>query len=239
MSLLSSSLFSTHISPSIDTFLLHATEFGFFLDVLSFHHSALVAQPFGHPRRPTPALLTTVYLWGAHLSQPKLLQVDEHALLIRALHHVATDTLGGHPKRILHTIQANILLATYFFRTARFLEAKDHLGSAVSLMLAVQMHQQRSSQSPSWALLGITDEMSPVYHQNSPQSTVEEGEQINGFWAVLSLHKMISFALDPAGSICSALEVTSLQVDTPWPFDSCDYRNVNNSYYQYGHSLAK
>ena len=236
MSSLSPSLFSTHVSPSIDTFLLHATEFGFFLDVPSFRHSALGAQPFGHPRRPTPALLTTVYLWGAHLSQPKSPQVDERALLVRALHHVATDTLSEHPKRILHTIQANVLLATYFFRTARFLEAKDHLGSAMSLMLAVQMHQQRSSQSPSWALLGVNDEMSPVYHQYSPQSTVEEGEQINGFWAVLSLHKMISFALDPAGSICSALEVTSLQVDTPWPFDIRDYRNVNN---QHGHSLAK
>lgn len=236
---LTSSLFSTHVSPSIDTFLLHATEFGFFLDVLSFRHSVLVAQPFGHPRRPSPALLITVYLWGVHLTRPKSLQVDERALLIRALHHVATDTLGEHPKRILHTIQANVLLATYFFRTARFLEAKDRLESAVTLMLAAQMHQQRSSQCFPWTLLGVNDEMSPVYPQHDPQSTVEEGEQINGFWAVLSLHKMISFAIDPAGSIYGALEVPSLQIDTPWPFDSRDYRNVSNLHYQYSHSLAK
>lgn len=210
--------------------MLHATEFGFFLDVFSFHRSALLAQPFGHPQRPTPALLTTVYLWGTHLSQPKPLRVDERALLIRALHHVATDTLGEHPKRILHTIQADVLLAAYFFRTARFLEAKARLGSAVSLMLTAQMHRLRSSQCPPLSLLGVNNDMLPVYHQHGPQTIIEEGEQINGFWAVLSLHKMISLALDPAGSMCGALEVIGLQIDTPWPFDSYDYRNVSNSY---------
>lgn len=209
----------------IETFLPHATEFGFFLDILSFHRSAILRQPFGHPERPTPALLTTVYLWGAHLSRPQPPpQVDEHALLIRALHHVVTDTLGEHPKRILHTIQAEVLLAAYYFRTTRFLEAKARLGSAVSLVLTTQMHRLRSSHYPLFSPLGISNNMVPVF-QHNPQTSIDEGEHINGFWAVFSLHKMISFALDPAGGICGALEAPGLQIDTPWPFDSHDYRN--------------
>ncbi|KXN92393.1 Tyrosine-protein kinase TXK [Leucoagaricus sp. SymC.cos] len=209
----------------IETFLPHATEFGFFLDILSFHRSALLTQhPFGHPLRPTPALLTAVYLWGAHLSHPRPhSQVDEHALLVRALHHVVTDTLGNHPRRILHTIQAEVLLASYYFRTARFLEAKVRLGSAVALVLSTQMHRLRSQHYPVLSPLGVSNDM-PVFPPG-PHTSVEEGEQINGFWAVFSLHKMISFALDPAGGVCGALEAPGLQIDTPWPFDSHDYRN--------------
>jgi hypothetical protein len=65
----------------------------------------------------------------------------------------------------------------------------------------------------------------PVFPQ-TPQHTVEEGELINGFWTVFSLHKMLSFALNPPASVCGALEAPGLQVDTPWPFESHDYRNV-------------
>lgn len=210
----------------IEKFLPHAIEFGFFLDILSFHRSALAQHPFGHHARPTPALLTTAYLWGAHLSRPRTpSQVDESALLIRALHHVVTDTLGTHPKRILHTLQAEVLLAAYFFRTGRFLEAKSRLGSAVSLVLSSQMHRLRSSHYPPFTLIGISNDM-PVFPQ-SPQSITEEGEQINGFWAAFTLHKLISFALEPPGGVCGALEAPGLQIDTPWPFDSHDYRNVS------------
>jgi hypothetical protein len=145
-------------------------------------------------------------------------------LLIRALHHVVTDTLGNHPKRILHTIQAEVLLATYYFRTARFLEAKARLGSAVSLVLTTQMHRLRSSNYLLFSPLGVDNGGNPVFWQ-VPQAAIEEGEHINGFWAVFSLHKMVSFALDPAGGVCGALEAPGLQIDTPWPFDSHDYRN--------------
>lgn len=68
----------------------------------------------------------------------------------------------------------------------------------------------------------------PVFPDN-PQNIIEEGEQINGFWGVFTLHKTISFALDPSGSVCGALEAPGLQIDTPWPFDSADYRNVSRS----------
>jgi hypothetical protein len=227
--LLSDSIFHSRqiiiFSYSIDKFLLHAAEFGFFLDILSFHRSTLLIKlPFGHPQRPTAALLTTAYLWGVHLLRPNPpSQVDENALLIRALHHVATDTLGTHPKRILHTIQAEVLLTTYFFRTGRLLEAKARLSSAVSLVLSTQMQRIRS-QYPLFTPTSIVNDR-PVFLQ-APQHTVEEGELINGFWTVYSLHKMLSIALDPPGSVFGALEAPGFQVDTPWPFESHEYRNV-------------
>lgn len=153
-----------------------------------------------------------------------LSQVDEHALLIRALHHVVTDTLGSHPKRILHTIQAEVLLATYFFRNGRLMEAKVRLSSAVSLVLSTQMHRIRSSHYPPFTPTAIFND-TPVLPQ-VPEHAIEEGEFINGFWTVFSLHKMLSFTLEPPTSICGALEAPGLQVDAPWPFESHDYRNV-------------
>jgi hypothetical protein len=76
----------------------------------------------------------------------------------------------------------------------------------------------------------------PIF-QPGPQTSIEEGEQINGFWAVFSLHKIMSFALDPAGGVCGALEAPGLQIDTPWPFDSHDYRTV--SYYHTPAAIAR
>lgn len=143
------------------------------------------------------------------------------------MQYAATDTLGTHPKRVLHTVQAEVLLAVYLFRNGRFLEAKAHLGSAVSLVLSTQMHRLRSSRRPPFTLVGITND-APIFPQY-PQHNTEEGEQINGFWAVYSLHKLLSFALDPSSDVCGALEAPGLQIDTPWPFENHDYRNVSEN----------
>lgn len=208
----------------LDKFLPHAAEFGFFLHVPTFQASALLPLPFGHPSRPTPALLSVAYLWGVHLGQSEALLHQENAFLTRAVQHVATDQLGLHPNRVLHTLQAHVLLAYYFFRTGRFLEAKTQTGAAVALALGSGFHKIRSASIHPPATLGLLHE-APLY-LDPPQTNLEEGERINAFWAVFVLHKIITVALEPPTNVCGALEAPGIQIDVIWPLETSDYLDV-------------
>ncbi|RXW23877.1 hypothetical protein EST38_g1966 [Candolleomyces aberdarensis] len=209
------------IQNLLDKFLPHAAEFGFFLHPATFRTNALLHLPFGHHSRPTPALLSVVYLWGVHLGPSEALLVEEHAFLTRAVQHVSTDLLGTHPSRVLHTLQAQVLLAYYFFRTGRFLEAKWQTGAAVSLALGSGFHKIRSANNSTPVTLGLTQD-TPVY-LDPPQTNLEEGERINAFWAVFVLHKIITVALEPPSNVCGALEAPGIQIDVPWPLEVNGY----------------
>ncbi|KAF9006114.1 hypothetical protein BDQ17DRAFT_1540719 [Cyathus striatus] len=205
----------------LDKFLPHATEFGFFLHIPTFRTSVILDAPFGDHLRPSPALLSAVYVWGVHFSRSEALLLQEQAFVNRALQHASTDLIGSHPMRILHTLQAEILLAFYFFRTGRFLEAKCHTGTAVSLALGVQLHKIRSSNFTTASTIGLMSDVPVSLHP--PRDNIEEGERINGFWAVVTLHKFITTSLEPSSSVCGALEALGTHIDTPWPLDVENY----------------
>lgn len=211
-------------------FFLHAPQFGFFLNTPSFRHSALLAFNLGHPLRPTPGLLSVVHLLGVHFSQPETLHGQESALLTRALQHVATDLIGTHPNRVIHTLQAEILLSYYFFRTGLLLEAKHRAAAAVSLALGSGLHKIRSANImiPSTIGIGPHDQAFGLSQTNDP---LQEAERINGFWAVLMLHKFITVALEPPANVCGALEAPGMQIDTPWPVDIDNFEEASSSRY--------
>ncbi|KAG6865632.1 hypothetical protein C0991_000801 [Blastosporella zonata] len=189
-----------------------------------FREAALLPLSFGHPSRPTPAVLSAVYLWGVHLSQSEALLQQEQTFMTRALQHAATDAFGGHPDVIMHTLQAEVLLAYYLLRIGRFIEAKCHTATAVSLALGAGLHKTRTSNLNAPMTLGLSSDT--AISLAPPQDSIEEGERINGFWAVLVLHKYITIALEPPVSVCGTLEAPGIQVDTPWPSDMSNYSNV-------------
>ncbi|KAF7302087.1 Zn(2)-C6 fungal-type domain-containing protein [Mycena indigotica] len=135
-------------------FYAHAAQFGFFLDI-PVSSSTL-----------TPALTSTIQLWSIHLSNSNFGHELESEYLSRAV-RATTDALSppsrpqspspyaliptsnpqDHPRIILQAIQCHILLATYFFRNARLLEGKYHLGTAVGLVLGAGMHRRISTGS--------------------------------------------------------------------------------------------
>ncbi|TFK39826.1 hypothetical protein BDQ12DRAFT_603499 [Crucibulum laeve] len=221
----------------LDKFLPHSAHFGFFLHIPTFRDSAIVDAPFGDHSRPSPALLSAVYLWGVHFSRSEALLLQEHAFLTRALQHTATDLLGNHPQKVIHTLQAEVLLAFYFFRTGRFLEAKSHTGSAVSIALGSHLHKVRSSVLSAPSTIGLVSGLPLSLH--SPRDNLEEGERINGFWAVFLLHKLIAVALEPPANVCGALEAPGIQIDTPWPLDINSYMEGPPSPDVRGHSTVR
>jgi hypothetical protein len=210
------------IQSLLDNFLPHAIEFGFFLDIPRFRNSTLLSLPFGHHSRPTQALLNTVYLWGLHLSQPEALADQERTMLLRALQNCTTDLLGEHPQKILHTIQVHVLLAYYFFRTGRFLEAKYHSDGAVSLALGAGLHKIRSLLPSPPPILGVV--ANNAVSLQEAQDDIEQGERINGFWAAFVSHKILAVALNPPSNVCGTLESPGMQIDTPWPLDIESYQ---------------
>ncbi|KIK62051.1 hypothetical protein GYMLUDRAFT_165430 [Collybiopsis luxurians FD-317 M1] len=210
-------------SSLLEWFFKHSACFGFFLDISRFSQSALLPYDFGHQSRPCPGLLSTVYLWGIHLSPQAHHKELEHTLLVRALRDTASDLSSSrpHPHRFIHTIQAETLLGYYFFRNGNILEAKRHSASAASLALGCGLNIFSSTQDNTSLIPAFPDGSAGLPASQDP---VEEGERINAFWAVFTLYRDLAIAVDPPGSVCGVFDAPGCQIHTPWPLDMETYR---------------
>ncbi|KAJ7451627.1 Zn(2)-Cys(6) binuclear cluster domain-containing protein [Mycena latifolia] len=190
-------------------FLNHGSQFGFFLNVHTFREAALGRSG----QRPAAVLLDVVYLWAIHLSGSDEFTMYEVAYLSRAL-RTAVDALSGtHYNAVLHSIQAEVLLAHYFLRNTRFLEGKYHLSAAVSLVISSGLHRIRSADSYS-----AGGPLGPAFHALAPpRDAIDEGERINAFWTVLTLNNCWTTADGSPSNI--SYTVPDARIDTPWPLD--------------------
>ncbi|KAF8142202.1 hypothetical protein K438DRAFT_1878645 [Mycena galopus ATCC 62051] len=209
----SSSLETDHqtCEALLQTFHPHAEEFGFFLNWSRF------IQSIAHSTRPS-ALLNALYMWGAHLSSDRQ---REHYFKRKALQAVVAELT---PESFLHTVQTEVLLSHFFFRTGRFLEARAHTATAAALALGGGLHQIRSLNHPDGPVMEITEDDDQEIHLRPSADAIEEGERINGFWAVFMLQKNLSVALEPPSRVCGVFEAGGLQIDTPWPLEMADYK---------------
>ncbi|KAJ6472304.1 hypothetical protein C8R47DRAFT_725896 [Mycena vitilis] len=192
----------------VDLFLSYSSECGFFLSRSRFRTSALLRQPFGHHARPSPALISAVYLWGLRLSQQAPLIAQEPIFLSRTLDFTAKGLSGDHPQKIMHNLQAEILLGYYLFSSGRFLEGKYHTASAMSLGLSSGLHLVRSANGPASILPPAND-------------AVEEGERILACWSGAILDKAWAVALSEDPHLDHHRQ--NYAVDTPWPLEMDDY----------------
>ncbi|KAJ6476170.1 hypothetical protein C8R45DRAFT_1009047 [Mycena sanguinolenta] len=192
----------------LQTFRPHASEFGFFL-----HWNRFIQVQSSR----SSALLNALCMWGAHLSSD---HQRELYFKRKSLQFVAAElTLQS----FLDTIQTEVLLSHYFFRTGRFLEARAHTGTATALVLGAGLHQIRSLNHPNVPVMEILEESDQDIHLRPPVDAIEEGERINGFWAVFMLHKNLAVALEHPSRVCGVFEAGGMQIDTPWPLEMIDY----------------
>lgn len=206
------------------TFLPVAFELGFFLDTQRFRASCALPSTTPDHCKPTAALLAAVYLMGAHLTSHESISKQEPAFLRHASQQTSVALQDSHPHRIIQNLQAQVLLAYYFFRNSRYIEAKCHTSVAVSITLACGLHRLRplaASSSPGGLISDVDSYLPP------PVDDLELGERINAFWTVFTLHKYIAVAMDPPSSICGAFEAPGIRIDTPWPLDLAEYQQVS------------
>ena len=174
----------------------------------------LQAYPPGHPSRPSPALIFSTYLFAIRISNDPLVKPNETAYLTRATQEAATALSGNHPHKIMHSIQAEVLLATYFFSNGRFFEGKYHLANAVSTAVSAGLHKIRSSTPSAPATLPPHRDM------------IEEGERIICAWNVFNLDKCWAVALDDAPNFEYSTHPLAAKIDTPWPLDMDEFEQV-------------
>ncbi|KAJ7118142.1 hypothetical protein C8R44DRAFT_790329 [Mycena epipterygia] len=223
------------IERLVDAFLGNFSQVGFFLDTATFRHSALMSFPFGHYNRPSPALLSAVYMWGSRLShaqEPRHPVYNEDAFLVCTLQNIHQDLGGQHPHRVLHTIQAEVLLSIYYLTLGRPVEGIYHSSAAVSLAISaglhlIQPHSQSSSLQPS-SQSSSQFTMQPCFGVlETPfppaASPLEEGERIHAFWTVVIVN---NYWVAAHGSP-SAIPYHDTPIDTPWPRDLADYREAS------------
>ncbi|KAJ7185904.1 Zn(2)-Cys(6) binuclear cluster domain-containing protein [Mycena filopes] len=190
------------------SFLPYGEQIGFFLSPQLFEVLPLAS----------PALLDTICLWGAHLSRSEQLNAHQARFLSDALRSTAAGLVRSHsPHAIIHTIQAELLLAQYFFHNARILEGKYHASTAVSISISSGLHKIRSADVHGESVRSVIDSLSPA------ATAVEEGERINAFWAVFTVNNCWLAADGSPADISYAV------VDTPWPLGIGEYSEDSRS----------
>ncbi|KAJ7676672.1 Zn(2)-Cys(6) binuclear cluster domain-containing protein [Mycena polygramma] len=200
----------------VDSFLENFTHVGFFLDPASFRHSSLLPFPFGHYERPSPALMSAVYMWGSRFQlshAPRHYVYNEEAFLVCTLQNIHQDLGSNHPHRVMHTIQAELLLSLYYLTIGRPVEGIYHSSAAVSLSISAGLHLVKSATQLT-PCFGVLESPFPP-----PTNALEEGERINAFWTAVIVN---NYWVAAHGSP-SALPYHDTPIDTPWPLELGDY----------------
>ncbi|KAL0564943.1 hypothetical protein V5O48_017092 [Marasmius crinis-equi] len=141
----------------------YASAFGLFVNTSRLIEEACAPYPLGHPSRPCPGLMYTIYFLIAYLNSQDGPDYLAQVVLQVGLMLSPTTSEQTHPKALVQTIQAQVLLANYFFLEDRTLKGKYHLGMAVSLVSSARLYTYAS---------------------------VEDGEKVNAFWMVYSMHSV-------------------------------------------------
>ncbi|KAH9474359.1 hypothetical protein JR316_0012817 [Psilocybe cubensis] len=201
----------------INNFMPHAGQIGFFLNLPRFQASLLNGQAPGRMTRPSCALAAATYLWAIRLSNDRSVKAHEHTYLTRATQQAATALSGQHPDRVMQSIQAEVLLATYFFANGRFFEGKYHVTTAVSMVFSAGLHKIRSSAPQQQSVTGSSTRLP------EPKDSIEEGERIMALWTVLDLDKHWAIALEHTPNFEYSTHPLATKVDTPWPLEMDEF----------------
>ena len=200
----------------LNCFLPYSSEFGFFLNAARFKSAMLLALPIGHSSRPAPPLIFAVSLCGIYISRQANSYLLEERYRRLAVEATCSNLSGSHPVKILHGIQAEVLLAYYFIANSRYPEARYHIAAAVSMSIYAGLHKIGPP---------ITTVLLP------PRDSIEEGERIIGIWSVLILDRSLAISLGEAPQMIFPSDDPSSKFETPWPLDMGEYAQVRCFYF--------
>lgn len=163
-------------------------------------------------------------------------QSRREAYLVRAVQHVSDALIAadspsgfdfgnvGRKVDFVHLIQAEVLLANFFYYYGRFVEARLHTSSAVSLALSCDLH--KICPSSSLRNLNTPQDRSKMHLVPGaeeettlppPVDSIEENERIAAFWQVYVLDKTWSVAAHSGSGLLAEDGSPRMTVDTPWP----------------------
>ncbi|KAJ6495443.1 hypothetical protein C8R45DRAFT_987354, partial [Mycena sanguinolenta] len=179
----------------------------FFFDPVQFKQSTLLPFPFGHQDRPSPALLSAVYLWGSVLSDVPLHGPHTpDAFLTCVIQNIPQDlaSSGVHSKLTLEILQAEVMLSLYFMRCTEPIQGRYHCAAAASLALGARLHLTGSPLQ--------NNQSYPSFPMRASTTSVTTDVEAHAFEAVLIISNCW-VAADGAPSPISC----GILIDTPRP----------------------
>lgn len=197
----------------------YASELGFYLHVPRFLEAVSQPQADDLPKH-TSTLLNTIYLLGAYLSNDLPTRALQERFLSAIPEHRAVALAEITPGTVMYILQAEILLANYYFAQDRTLESAYHCSAASAIVLACKLHHTRSARDIPGVFAGTMQ-----FRLDPPADHVEEGERMNAFWVAYILDKCLSFALGSPSALTDE-EEKGTQIDVPWPLDTSAYEQV-------------
>lgn len=235
--------------PRLNIFLSHSSRLGFALHIPRFLQriplSSSTSSHYPSPR-PHEALLSTISLWAICLSRGNWTGADisevEQFVLARALQNVpaalASASVGDGATERVDFVQAEVLLALYFFCEGRLLEGRYHASAATSAALSWGMHQigseggRGSAEVRGMSMAGLSLVMSNL-EMARPRDAIELGERINVFWSAYVLDRCWSVALDsPSVLVEEGSEAGTgkgIRITTPLPMLLESYDGVSRA----------
>lgn len=181
--------------------------------------------------RPHASLLDVISLWALRLSRRSDLVVQEPQYLERVLLVMPSALGSANPLHRVQFIQAEILLALYFFCDGRLLEGRYHAAAAVTAAMSCRFHQiggRVPSMSDTANFVMTSDLMMPP-----ARSAIELGERIRVFWSAFTLDRCWSVALGCPPSLLDE-HPPAMSITTPLPRMADDYENVCPKYSESG-----
>ena len=171
--------------------------------------------PVGHPYRLPDALIYATCLWCIYLSKDGVTQDSERheAMYLSRASRAITD-VSETPHSKIHAIQAQVLIATYFFSSNRVSEGNHFVMYAVATALAAGLHKIRSRNGD------LRSTLPP------PRNSTEEGERILAAWTVFMLDRSWAANLGQTPHMTFSADHLEDSLDTPWPLDIDSYVQV-------------
>lgn len=186
-----------------------------------------MAKPTGDPTRPHSGLIDVITLWALRLAQIPDFIVHEPAYIAKALESLPLAVGSDSPTHQLQLVQAEVLLALYFFCDGRLLEGRYHASAAMSSAMSYHLHKIGAPPaSPTTAMAGLLL-VGNTAGMTAPQDAMELGERINVFWSAYLLDRCWSVALGSPPSLLDE-RPPSLTISSPLPRLMEEYATVIN-----------
>ncbi|KAI0078725.1 hypothetical protein K474DRAFT_1660123 [Panus rudis PR-1116 ss-1] len=207
----------------VSYFLAHGTKIGLFFEPTQL--TERMFNPTVNRPRPVLAVRNAIYLWGISLSQDPQLQSKESLFLSRTLISIHASLSSGLPQDTLYVLQAEILIAYYFYHKDRLLEGKFHSNAAVSLALLCGLHKAGAE----WGDVAVgRQDLGMNLSLPAPRTSMELGQRIHAWWATFILDKCWVVALGAPSAIVEEDDdpTSGIQIATPWPLDLVKYSEL-------------
>ncbi|KIP11315.1 hypothetical protein PHLGIDRAFT_124964 [Phlebiopsis gigantea 11061_1 CR5-6] len=215
------------IHSMVNDFIPYSSQVGFFLSVNRFVQMAYLPALNRDPLE--ESLVSAVCLWGSHLSHTPAIRAYEATFLAKAVKEVSSALFPAGPgsaqgRTILCVIQAEVLLANYFFNSGRFLEGRYHCSAAASLAITCRLDTLGGHGTGAGAGLGMQLVGGAYVGLSAADGgdAIAQGEKINAFWAVYVLDKCWSVALGSPSAIAGQSSLGA-RISTPWPLSMQQY----------------